>query len=299
MTNLDEIIDKNKILIDELMKNHTTFRIGGKADIMLLPETEDEIIEIVKFCYKTKQNFFVLGGGSNLLIPDTGIRDVVIKLSDNYSKFTIDNEIIMAEAGIKLWDLSEKILENNLTGFEFASGIPGTIGGGVYMNAGAYDSEMKNIVKTVRVIDNQGNIREYTNEEMKFGYRTSYAMEQKSIISKVTLKLAKGNHQDIVDKTNDFANRRSEKQPLTEYSAGSTFKRPPGHYAGKLIEEAGLKGFSIGEAKVSEKHSGFVINKGNCTYKEMVEFIDEVKNRVYKNSGILLEEEVRIPGRNI
>ena len=299
MTNLDEIIDKNKILIDELMKNHTTFRIGGKADIMLLPETEDEIIEIVKFCYKTKQNFFVLGGGSNLLIPDTGIRDVVIKLSDNYSKFTIDNEIIMAEAGIKLWDLSEKILENNLTGFEFASGIPGTIGGGVYMNAGAYDSEMKNIVKTVRVIDNQGNIREYTNEEMKFGYRTSYAMEQKSIISKVTLKLAKGNHQDIVDKINDFANRRSEKQPLTEYSAGSTFKRPPGHYAGKLIEEAGLKGFSIGEAKVSEKHSGFVINKGNCTYKEMVEFIDEVKNRVYKNSGILLEEEVRIPGRNI
>lgn len=299
MTNLDEIIDKNKILIDELMKNHTTFRIGGKADIMLLPETEDEIIEIVKFCYKTKQNFFVLGGGSNLLIPDTGIRDVVIKLSDNYSKFTIDNEIIMAEAGIKLWDLSEKILENNLTGFEFASGIPGTIGGGVYMNAGAYDSEMKNIVKTVRVIDNQGNIREYTNEEMKFGYRTSYAMEQKSIISKVTLKLAKGNHQDIVDKTNDFANRRSEKQPLTEYSAGSTFKRPPGHYAGKLIEEAGLKGFSTGEAKVSEKHSGFVINKGNCTYKEMVEFIDEVKNRVYKNSGILLEEEVRIPGRNI
>ena len=299
MTNLDEIIDKNKILIDELMKNHTTFRIGGKADIMLLPETEDEIIEIVKFCYKTKQNFFVLGGGSNLLIPDTGIRDVVIKLSDNYSKFTIDNEIIMAEAGIKLWDLSEKILENNLTGFEFASGIPGTIGGGVYMNAGAYDSEMKNIVKTVRVIDNQGNIREYTNEEMKFGYRTSYAMEQKSIISKVTLKLAQGDHQDIVDKTNDFANRRSEKQPLTEYSAGSTFKRPPGHYAGKLIEEAGLKGFSIGEAKVSEKHSGFVINKGNCTYKEMVEFIDEVKNRVYKNSGILLEEEVRIPGRNI
>ena len=299
MTNLDEIIDKNKILIDELMKNHTTFRIGGKADIMLLPETEDEIIEIVKFCYKTKQNFFVLGGGSNLLIPDTGIRDVVIKLSDNYSKFTIDNEIIMAEAGIKLWDLSEKILENNLTGFEFASGIPGTIGGGVYMNAGAYDSEMKNIVKAVRVIDNQGNIREYTNEEMKFGYRTSYAMEQKSIISKVTLKLAQGDHQDIVDKTNDFANRRSEKQPLTEYSAGSTFKRPPGHYAGKLIEEAGLKGFSTGEAKVSEKHSGFVINKGNCTYKEMVEFIDEVKNRVYKNSGILLEEEVRIPGRNI
>ena len=299
MTNLDEIIDKNKILIDELMKNHTTFSIGGKADIMLLPETEDEIIEIVKFCYKTKQNFFVLGGGSNLLIPDTGIRDVVIKLSDNYSKFTIDTEIIMAEAGIKLWDLSEKILENNLTGFEFASGIPGTIGGGVYMNAGAYDSEMKNIVKTVRVIDNQGNIREYTNEEMKFGYRTSYAMEQKSIISKVTLKLAQGDHQDIVDKTNDFANRRSEKQPLTEYSAGSTFKRPPGHYAGKLIEEAGLKGFSTGEAKVSEKHSGFVINKGNCTYKEMVEFIDEVKNRVYKNSGILLEEEVRIPGRNI
>lgn len=299
MNNFKNIIDENKILVGELMKNHTTFHIGGEVDLMLLPETEEEIIEIIRMCNKIGRNFFVLGGGSNLLVPDTGLKDIVIKLSKNYSDFQIEKNIVVAESGIKLSSLSDRITEANLTGFEFASGIPGTVGGGVYMNAGAYDSEMKNIVKSVRVIDQKGQVREYTNEQMKFAYRTSFAMEEKSVISKVVFELQEGNQEDIINKIKDFSNRRAEKQPITEYSAGSTFKRPVGHYAGKLIEEAGLKGFSLGNAKVSEKHSGFIINKGGCSYQEMVDFIDEVKDRVYKNSGIRLEEEVRIFGRNI
>lgn len=299
MADFNQILNKNRILINEMMKNHTTFHIGGAADLMLLPETEEEIIEIVKLCNQLGKDFFVLGGGSNLLIPDTGIRAVVIKLSKNYSKASIEHETVTAESGIKLSALSDRILAHHLTGFEFASGIPGTVGGGVYMNAGAYDSEMKNIVQSVRTIDKKGKVIEYSNAQMQFGYRTSYAMVQKSIISSVTFQLKTGKYEEIADKINDFSNRRAEKQPITEYSAGSTFKRPTGHFAGKLIQDAGLKGFSIGNAKVSEKHSGFVINKGDCTYSEMIDFIDEIKRRVFEHSGVMLEEEVRIPGRNI
>lgn len=299
MTTFTQILDKNRILIDEMMKNHTTFHIGGPADLMLLPETEEEIIEIVKLCKQLSKDFFVLGGGSNLLVPDVGIRGIVIKLGKNYSKVEIDRDTVVAESGIKLSALSDQILERHLAGFEFASGIPGTVGGGVYMNAGAYDSEMKNIVSKVRAIDQSGKIIEYSKEEMNFGYRTSQAMKEKNIISKVTFQLNPGEYEAILDKIKDFSNRRAEKQPITEYSAGSTFKRPTGYFAGKLIQDAGLKGFSIGNAKVSEKHSGFVINKGDCSYSEMLDFIDEIKRKVYENSGVILEEEVRILGRNI
>lgn len=299
MTDFNQILEKHKILIDEPMKNHTTFHIGGKADIMLLPETEKEIIEIIKLCKKNGKDFFVLGGGSNLLVPDEGIRSVVIKLGKNYSQCEVDGNLVTAESGMKLSALSDIILNHSLAGFEFASGIPGTVGGGVYMNAGAYGSEMKDIVKSVRVIDKEGQVHEYTNEEMKFAYRASYAMEQNSIISKVIFELQKGNREDILSKIQDLTQRRNEKQPVTEYSAGSTFKRPLGNFAGKLIEEAGLKGYSSGNAKVSEKHSGFVINKGNCTCSEMIQFIDEIKTKVHENSGIMLEEEIRILGRNI
>lgn len=299
MTTFTQILDKNRILIDEMMKNHTTFHIGGPADLMLLPETEEEIIEIVKLCKQLSKDFFVLGGGSNLLVPDVGIRGIVIKLGKNYSKVEIDRDTVVAESGVKLSALSDQILERHLAGFEFASGIPGTVGGGVYMNAGAYDSEMKNIVSKVRAIDQSGKIIEYSKEEMNFGYRTSQAMKEKNIISKVTFQLNPGEYEAILDKIKDFSNRRAEKQPITEYSAGSTFKRPTGYFAGKLIQDAGLKGFSIGNAKVSEKHSGFVINKGDCSYSEMLDFIDEIKRKVYENSGVILEEEVRILGRNI
>lgn len=296
MNTFDAILDKNKILIGELLKNHTTFHIGGPADIMLLPETESEIVEIVKLCNRLDKGLFVLGGGSNLLVSDSGIRDVVIKLGDNFRKFEIDGKKVVAQSGIKLTALSGEILRADLSGFEFASGIPGTVGGGVYMNAGAYDSEMKNIVKKVRVVDRQGNVNEYDNAQMNFGYRHSDSMTRKDIIVEVEYELEFGNYDEIKSKIDEFTLLRRTKQPISEFSAGSTFKRPTGYFAGKLIQDAGLKGFSIGEAKISELHSGFVINKGNCTFKEMIEFIEYVKQKVYENSGVMLEEEVRIIG---
>ena len=297
MDRLQKILGNEKILLGELMKNHTTFHIGGVADIMLLPTTEQEIIDIIRLCNELGRSFFILGGGSNILVSDDGMRDVVIKLAENYSAYDVENNRVQAEAGIRLSTLSSKILDAKLTGFEFASGIPGTVGGGVYMNAGAYDGEMKQIVSKVRVIDRAGNIKTYNNEEMQFSYRKSKAMENGEIILKVDFLLSHGNYDDIKAKIDDLTNRRVSKQPLTEYSAGSMFKRPVGNYASKLIEEAGLKGFSIGEAKVSEKHSGFVINKGDCSYEDMVSFIEEVKRRVYEHSGVMLEEEVRILGK--
>lgn len=293
------ILQSNQILIKELLKNHTTFHIGGPAALMLLPETEEELIALIRICHAEGKDFFVLGGGSNLLIPDEGLDRVVIKLGKNYAKAQFDGNIVEAEAGIKLSALSEQITAHALTGFEFACGIPGTVGGGVYMNAGAYDGEMKQIVESVRTIDRSGNVQEYSNAQMQFGYRSSYAMQMQSVISRVRFRLRAGDQALIQQKIEDLAKRRSDKQPLTEYSAGSTFKRPEGYFAGKLIEDAGLKGFSIGNAKVSEKHSGFVINKGACTYQEMLDFIDEIKRRVYEYSGVTLEEEVRIFGRNL
>lgn len=293
---LNEILSKEKILLNELMKDHTTFHIGGPADIMVLPETEEELIRTIRLCNELGKAFFILGGGSNILVPDEGLREVVIKLAENYSKWKIDGTSVEAESGIKLTALSDRILDAELTGFEFASGIPGTVGGGVYMNAGAYDGEMKQIVRTVRVIDRLGNVREYSNEEMEFGYRHSKAMTRGDIISKVVFELQRGHRAEIKARIDDLTEKRTSKQPLAEFSAGSTFKRPTGYFAGKLIQDAGLKGFSIGEAKVSEKHSGFVINKGNCSYRDMVAFIEEIKRRVYEDSGVMLEEEVRILG---
>ncbi len=297
MQRINRIFKSHQILVNELLKNHTTFHIGGPAELMILPESEDEIIDAIRMCNEIGKKIFVLGGGSILLVPDNGIQDVVIKIADNYSKYEIKGQRVFAESGIRLSTLSAKILEAELTGFEFASGIPGTVGGGVYMNAGAYDGEMKNIVERVRVIDLSGNVREHSNEEMEFAYRRSAAMRRGEIISKVEFLLEKGDYSTIKAKIDDLTEKRTSKQPLTEYSAGSTFKRPEGHFAGKLIEDAGLKGFSIGEAKVSEKHSGFVINKGNCSYQEMVAFIEEVKRRVLEHSGVQLEEEVRILGK--
>ena len=297
MQRLNQILKAHQILFKELLKNHTTFHIGGPAEVMVLPETEGEIIEVIRLCNALGQTPFILGGGSNLLVPDEGIQGVVIKLAENYSKHRINGERVESESGILLSTLSSKILEAELSGFEFASGIPGTVGGGVYMNAGAYDSEMKNIVELVRVIDAQGNVKEYTKEEMEFAYRKSAAMRRRELISKVRFLLEKGEYAVIKARIDELTEKRTSKQPLTEYSAGSTFKRPPGYFAGKLIEDAGLKGFSIGEAKVSEKHSGFVINKGNCSYQEMVAFIEEIKRRVFEHSGIQLEEEVRILGK--
>ena len=290
------ILRENQIMKDEPLKYHTTFRIGGPADIMLLPEDENQIIKIIEFANENKIPFTILGNGSNILVSDKGIRGIVIKIADNFSKFSIEDNFVHAQSGIRLTALSRQILDAELTGFEFASGIPGTIGGGVYMNAGAYDSEMKNIVKSVRLIDKMGKIFELENQDMEFGYRKSRAMENEYIVLCVCLELKKEIKEKIKAKIDSFTQKRVTKQPISEFSAGSTFKRPPVNFAGKLIEDTGLRGYTRGEAKVSEKHCGFVINKGNTTFEEMIMFIEEIKTKVFENTGIMLEEEVRIIG---
>ena len=290
------ILREDQIAFEEPMKNHTTFRIGGPADIMVFPEEEQQIASVMEKASESGIPCTIIGNGSNILVSDKGIRGLVIKIADSFAGCSIEGSSVWAQAGIRLTALSRLILEAELAGFEFASGIPGTLGGGVYMNAGAYDSEMKNIVKSVRVIDREGRITELENEQMKFGYRKSLAMENGYIVLSVCLGLEKGSREKIKAKIDDFTDKRVSKQPISEFSAGSTFKRPPGHFAGKLIEEAGLRGYTRGDAKVSEKHCGFVINKGSCTFEEMVSFIEEIKRRVFENSGIMLEEEVRIIG---
>ena len=290
------ILREDQIVLDEPMKNHTTFRIGGPADIMVFPEAEQQIVSVMEKASESGIPCTIIGNGSNILVSDRGIRGLVIKIADSFSGCSIEGSSVWAQSGIRLTALSRLILEAELTGFEFASGIPGTLGGGVYMNAGAYDSEMKNIVKSVRVIDREGRIYELENKQMQFGYRKSLAMEKGYIVLSVCLELEKGSREKIKAKIDDFTDKRVSKQPVSEFSAGSTFKRPPGHFAGKLIEEAGLRGYTRGDAKVSEKHCGFVINKGSCTFEEMVSFIEEIKRRVFENSGIMLEEEVRIIG---
>lgn len=293
---LKQILTLDQIKENEPMKHHTTFRIGGVADVMALPYKEQEIVEIIELAKKHNIPYTVVGNGSNILVTDKGIRGIVIKVADNFSQISIDGNTVYAQAGARLTAISRRIYEEGLTGFEFASGIPGTVGGGVYMNAGAYDSEMKNVVKSVTVLDKNSNIIELENEAMEFGYRKSKAMKEDYIILSVVMDLKQGNKDEIKAKIDDFTNRRVTKQPVSEFSAGSTFKRPEGHFAGKLIEDTGLRGYTVGRAKISEKHCGFVINKGESTFKEMIEFIQGVKHKVYEKTGVKLEEEIKILG---
>lgn len=293
---LKQILTLEQIKENEPMKHHTTFRIGGVADVMALPYKEQEIVEIIELAKKHNIPYTVVGNGSNILVTDKGIRGIVIKVADNFSQISIDGNTVYAQAGARLTAISRRIYEEGLTGFEFASGIPGTVGGGVYMNAGAYDSEMKNVVKSVTVLDKNSNIIELENEAMEFGYRKSKAMKEDYIILSVVMDLKQGNKDEIKAKIDDFTNRRVTKQPVSEFSAGSTFKRPEGHFAGKLIEDTGLRGYTVGRAKISEKHCGFVINKGESTFKEMIEFIQGVKHKVYEKTGVKLEEEIKILG---
>ena len=293
---LKNILTIDQIKENELMKHHTTFRIGGSADVMIMPNTEEEIVEIIALSNKHNIPYTIVGNGSNILVTDKGIRGLVIKIADNFSDVQIEGNLVYAQSGARLTAISRKIYEAELTGFEFASGIPGTVGGGVYMNAGAYDSEMKNVIKTVRALDKTGNVIELSNEEMHFGYRKSRAMEDSLIILSVVIELKHGDKAAIKAKIDDFTNKRVTKQPVSEFSAGSTFKRPEGHFAGKLIEETGLRGYTIGHAKISEKHCGFVINKGDSTCEDMLEFIQKVKHKVYEKTGVKLEEEIKIIG---
>lgn len=280
---------------EEPLKNHTTFQIGGKCIALIEPKKVEDIIEAIKICRENNLKFFVIGNGSNLLVPDDGYNGVIIKIKSEFSNIQVEGECLIAHSGAKLSEVYTVAYENSLTGFEFASGIPGTIGGAIFMNAGAYGGEMKDIVESVEVLDlDNYEVKELKNEELDFSYRKSIIQRKKYIVLTIKLKLKKGNKEEIKAVYEDLRERRNSKQPLNYGSAGSTFKRPEGHFASKLIEDAGLKGYHINDAWVSEKHSGFIVNKGNASYKEVMELIEHVQKVVFEKFQVKLETEVRI-----
>ena len=280
---------------DEPLKNHTTFKIGGNCIALIEPREVSDIVETIKICRENNIKFFVIGNGSNLLVPDEGYNGVIIKLKGEFSTIQVEGEYLIVNSGAKLSEVYTVAYENSLTGFEFASGIPGTIGGAIYMNAGAYGGEMKDIVESVEVLDlDNFELRELKNEELEFSYRKSIIQRRNYIVTSIKLKLQKGNKEEINAVYEDLRERRNSKQPLNFGSAGSTFKRPEGHFASKLIEDAGLKGYHINDAWVSEKHSGFIVNKGNASFKEVMELIEYVQKVVFEKFGVKLETEVRI-----
>ena len=292
------ILDEECIKVDEPMKKHISFKVGGPADFLVKPKTEEELSQIIKFVKKENIPFLVIGNGSNLLVKDGGIRGIVIELSDNFNNFEIDGTIVKAQSGALLAVLGRNVMKSSLTGFEFAAGIPGTLGGALAMNAGAYGGEMKQVVKSVRLMDMDGNIFELSNEEMQFGYRKSILSTKNYIVLSAVMELKVGDLDEIKEIMADYSNRRSTKQPLNFPSAGSTFKRPEGHFAGKLIDDCGLRGLSLRGAQVSEKHCGFVINSGDATAKDILDLIFIVKSTVNGKFGIMLEEEVKIIGED-
>lgn len=291
-----DIVGEENVHTDEPMSRHTTFRIGGNADYFVKPGNADEVAAVIVVCREYNIPYFILGNGSNLLVSDDGYRGMIINIMDNMDSVTVDGRIITAQAGAMLVRVSVMARDNALTGLEFASGIPGTIGGAVYMNAGAYGGEMKNVVKTVRAIDEYGRIYELDSEKMDFSYRHSIVEERKLIVLEVTLELEHGSREAINDRMKELAEARRSKQPLEYPSAGSTFKRPEGYFAGKLIMDAGLRGYSVGGAQVAEKHCGFVINKGGATASDVVELIRDVQHDVDDKFGVTLEPEVKMLG---
>lgn len=293
---LQDIVGSDNIVSDEPMRKHTTFRIGGNADIFVRPESKEQIAEILRLCRKQDVPYFILGNGSNLLVGDRGFRGVVINIMDNMNDIKVDGGIIKAQAGAMLIKVSRTARDNSLTGLEFASGIPGTIGGAIYMNAGAYGGEMKDVVTKVTAMDAEGEIYTFGTDELEFSYRHSVIQQRDLIVLDVTMKLAAGDQKIIDDRMSELAVARRTKQPLEYPSAGSTFKRPEGYFAGKLIMDAGLRGYRVGDAQVSEKHCGFVVNRGNATADDVIKLIDDVKAKVSEEYDVVLEPEVRMIG---
>ncbi len=289
-------LGSDNVYRNEPMKKHTTFRIGGPADYYLCPHSAKEIQKVVEICREEKLPYFILGNGSNLLVSDKGYRGAVIQLWKNVSDIGVEGCLIHAKAGASLAKIAAQALEEGLTGMEFAAGIPGTLGGAVVMNAGAYGGEMKDILKEVLVMDQQGKIFTLEKKDLKLGYRTSAVKEKGYIVLAAALELRPGNREEIKKLMEDLKQRRVEKQPLELPSAGSTFKRPEGYFAGKLIMDAGLRGFSIGGAQVSEKHCGFIVNTGGASASDVLALIREVQKKVRDKFGVELETEVKFLG---
>lgn len=290
---LKEIVPAERILFQEPMKLHTTFRIGGPADCLIYLENEDQLCRIQKYLRLVDVPYTVIGNGSNLLVDDGGYRGIVLVIGKYMSRIEVKGTCLEAEAGALMSQVAKIAKENGLTGLEFAAGIPGTVGGGAVMNAGAYGGEMSQVVTTVTVVNRNGEIMELDNSTMEYGYRTSVIQNQPFVVTKVTFRLQPGDPQEIVAKMEELAIRRREKQPLEYPSAGSTFKRPEGHFAGQLIMEAGLRGYSVGGAKVSDKHCGFIINTGNATAEDVKDVIWEVQRRVKERFHVDLEPEIK------
>ena len=285
-----------EILVAEPMKNHTTFRIGGPADALALPKTPEEVAEVVRFCHEHAQPYYVLGNGSNLLVSDEGYRGLVLQLYRNFNDIQVNGETITVQSGAMLAAVARTAYQTGLTGLEFASGIPGTIGGAVVMNAGAYGGEMKNVLKEVTVLTKEGEVLVIPAKALELGYRTSVIPKNGWIVLGAVLQLKKGDQEQILARMEELKEQRITKQPLDLPSAGSTFKRPEGYFAVKLIMDAGLRGFTVGGAQVSEKHCGFVVNRGNATAADVWELICEVKRRVKEMTGVELEPEVKLLG---
>lgn len=300
MQNIGELlmrkIGADRILTNEHMSRHTTFRIGGPADVFAVPASAEELVRIVQVCREQGMPFYVIGNGSNLLVSDAGYRGVILQIYRNLSAIAVDGDTVTAQAGAMLSVIAKKALAAQLAGFEFASGIPGTLGGAVVMNAGAYGGEMKDVLVEVTVLTQEGTVETVPAGELELGYRHSVIPERGWIILGAKLKLQKGDPEQIRARMEELKEQRVAKQPLDLPSAGSTFKRPEGNFAGKLIMEAGLRGFSVGDAQVSEKHCGFIVNRGSASAEDVYRLIAEVTGRVRAHSGVTLEPEVRLLG---
>lgn len=289
---IKSFISSEHILMNEPMSGHTTFRVGGEAQCMILVQNEEELSKLLVLFNQIGQEYFILGNGSNLLVGDKGYSGIILKFSGGMERIQVEKDCITAGAGALMSQVAAAAREHGLTGMEFAAGIPGSLGGGIVMNAGAYGKEMKDIVKSVRIMSKEGEVLTLDNDTMEFGYRTSIIKNRSFIVLEATLQLAEGSREDIAAKTKELMLLRQNKQPLEYPSAGSTFKRPEGYYAGKLIMDAGMRGYRIGGAQVSNKHCGFVVNVGNATAADIKEVIEEVQERVKERFQVSLEPEI-------
>lgn len=289
---IKEILPEENIFFDEPMSRHTTFRVGGKADCLLRITEKEQMIRLIPYLQITGQDYFILGNGSNLLVGDKGYRGIVVSLTADGSCVKVEGDRLRVPAGVSLAEAAGVARDHGLTGMEFASGIPGTLGGGIVMNAGAYGGEMQQIVESVEVMDRQGEILNLDHDTMEFGYRTSVIKNRPFVVLEAVLKLKPGDREEISRTMEELRIKREEKQPLEYASAGSTFKRPEGYFAGKLIMDAGLRGYCIGGARVSDKHCGFVINTGTASAADVRDVIEEVQQKVKEKFGVSLEREV-------
>jgi UDP-N-acetylmuramate dehydrogenase len=297
---LQERFPEVEFLLDEPMKKHTTFRIGGPADIYVEPSIS-QMVPLITFLKESSVPYIVIGNGSNLLVSDDGIEGVVISLGKSAAEISINTDTaeITVEAGAMLSSVANRAADSGLTGLEFASGIPGSIGGAVYMNAGAYGGEMKDVITSVQILKADGQAEEISVDKLDLSYRHSALMENPGIVLSAKIQLAAGNVEEIKATIDDIRQKRIDKQPLNFPSAGSTFKRPEGYFAGKLIDDTGLRGYTVGGAQVSEKHCGFVINKSDATASDVLKLMKDVDEKVYEKFGVHLTPEVRIIGRNV